>query len=169
MNPAKGSWIYENTPDNTHRFLLGQEGRRMIACLGLNPSTAEPEKLDRTLESVRRIAKHNKFDGWLMWNISSERSTDPGSLSASPNYELHARNLAHILKSVTDYSIDHVWLAFGNNILLCDYMPVLLEDILTVLRPFNLKYKMLSMTQKGFPRHPLYVSGKSKLITLKNF
>jgi len=169
MNPAEGSWVYENTSDNSHRFLLGQTGSQMLACLGLNPSTAEPEQLDRTLESVRRIAKHNKFDGWLMWNISSERSTDPGSLSSTPNYELHARNLAHILKSVSDHSITTVWLAFGNNIVVRDYMPVLLEDILTVLRPFDLKYKMLSMTQKGFPRHPLYVPGASNLVALKGF
>jgi len=170
MNPAKGSsWIYKNTPDNSHRFLLGESGKKMLACLGLNPSTAEPEKLDRTLESVRRIAKHNKFDGWLMWNISSQRATDPGKLAKQPDYDMHALNLAHILRSVSDHDIAHLWLAFGNNIEVRDYMPVLLEDILTVLRPFNLKYKMLSMTRKGYPRHPLYVSGESKLVALKNF
>ena len=163
------SWIYENTVDNSHRFLLGEKGNRMLACLGLNPSTAEPEKLDRTLESVRRIARHNKFDGWLMWNISSQRATDPGGLAEHPDYDMHAKNLAHILCSVSDHNIAHAWLAFGNNILVRDYMPILLEDILTVLRPFDLKYKMLSMTQKGFPRHPLYVSGNSKLVALKNF
>lgn len=163
------SWIYENNPDNSHRFLLGQSGKTMLACLGLNPSTAEPEKLDRTLESVRRIAKHNKYDGWLMWNISSQRTTDPGRLANKPDYDMHAKNLAHILRAVSDHGIATVWLAFGNNILIRDYMPVLLEDILTVLRPFDLDYKMLSMTQKGFPRHPLYVSGRSKLVGLKNF
>ena len=163
------SWIYTNTPDNAHRFLLGEQGKRMLACLGLNPSTAEPEQLDRTLESVRRIARHNRYDGWLMWNISSQRSTDPGGLAQHADYDMHALNLAHIVQSVSRHSIGHVWLAFGTNILVRDYMQVLLEDILTVLRPFDLQYTMLSMTQKGFPRHPLYVSGKSKLVPLKNF
>ena len=168
-NKYMSSWIYENTPDNSHRFILGETGKKMLACLGLNPSTAEPEKLDRTLESVRRIAKHNKFDGWLMWNISSQRTTDPEALSYTPDYDMHAQNLAHILQSVSDHSIKTVWLAFGNNILNRDYMPVLLEDILTVLRPFDLKHKMISMTQKGFPRHPLYVPGDSKLVNLRGF
>jgi len=164
MNSAKGSWIYKNTSDNSHRFLLGESGKKMLVCLGVNPSTAEPEKLDRTLESVRRITGHNGYDGWLMWNVSSQRTTDPKGLAVNPDYEMHARNLAYIMQSVSAYRISDVWLAYGNNIGQRDYMQVFLQDILTILIPFELRFKMIGLTQKGHPRHPLYVSGDSKLV-----
>ncbi len=164
MHSAEGSWIYKNTTDNSHRFLLGESGKKMLACLGVNPSTAEPEQLDRTLESVRRIAAHNGYDGWLMWNVSSQRTTNPKGLAAEPDYEMHARNLAYIMQSGSDYSISHLWLAYGNNIEQQSYLQVFLQDILTILIPFELQYKMIGLTQKGNPRHPLYVSGETKLV-----
>ena len=163
MDTAKGSWIYKNTPDNSHRFLLGESGKKMLTCLGVNPSTAEPERLDRTLESVKRIASHNGFDGWLMWNVSSQRATNPKSLAAEPDYEMHARNLAYIMQSVADHNISHLWLAYGNNIDQHSYLQVFLQDILTILIPFELRHKMIGLTQKGHPRHPLYVPGDSTL------
>ncbi|MBI2419155.1 MAG: DUF1643 domain-containing protein, partial [Ignavibacteriales bacterium] len=71
------SWIYEKSTNNSARFVLGETGKKTIICIGVNPSTATPDKLDPTLESVKRIAKHNGFDGWIMLNIYAQRSTDP--------------------------------------------------------------------------------------------
>ena len=51
------------------RYLLHIPGKRTLACLGINPSTATPEKLDRTMLSVKRIANYNGYDGFLMLNI----------------------------------------------------------------------------------------------------
>jgi hypothetical protein len=52
----KRHWLYENNEDNTVRYILGTKGKKPLLCFGINPSTAEPEKLDNTLKSVERVA-----------------------------------------------------------------------------------------------------------------
>lgn len=53
------SWIYEETSDNTSRFVLGTQGSRPLICFGINSSAAAPECLDNTLKPVERIALNN--------------------------------------------------------------------------------------------------------------
>lgn len=50
-------WIYKNNDDNSVRFILGEDGKSPLVCFGVNPSTATPEKLDRTLVQVQKTAK----------------------------------------------------------------------------------------------------------------
>ena len=45
-------WIYINTDDNKYRFVLGTKGEHPLICLGVNPSTATPQKLDTTLSNL---------------------------------------------------------------------------------------------------------------------
>ncbi len=70
-------WLYFNNSLNSHRYILGEKGDRILACIGVNPSTAYPENLDPTLNSVKNIALHNGFDGWVMYNLYPQRSTNP--------------------------------------------------------------------------------------------
>ncbi|WP_370567037.1 DUF1643 domain-containing protein [Leucobacter sp. cx-169] len=54
--------LYANTPDDSARFLLGTVGTNPLVCMGVNPSTATPEKLDRTVTRVARYAELNDHD-----------------------------------------------------------------------------------------------------------
>ena len=63
------SWIYERNHDNSARYVLGEAGHNPLICIGVNPSTAEPNNLDPTLRSVKRFAEFHNFDGWLMFNL----------------------------------------------------------------------------------------------------
>jgi len=49
----KSHWLYSKTSDNKARFLLGEKGNKTLICIGINPSTAEPDNLDRTLTVVK--------------------------------------------------------------------------------------------------------------------
>jgi len=69
-------WIYENNKDNTCRFVLGTVGKNLLVCIGVNPSTAEPDKLDNTLKSVARISEANGFDSCIMINVCPQRATN---------------------------------------------------------------------------------------------
>ena len=65
----KEKWIYENDQDNQTRYVLGTKGTKPLLCIGINPSTAKPDDLDKTLESVERLARSNDFDGWIIEKI----------------------------------------------------------------------------------------------------
>lgn len=54
---------------NTVRYLLKKEGKRILYVIGINPSTANETKPDRTLGRVMGFAEENGFDGFAMVNL----------------------------------------------------------------------------------------------------
>ena len=68
-------WIYVNEDNNKVRYVLGYSGINPLICIGINPSTATPDKLDNTLRSVERIALNNGYDSFMMFNVYPIRST----------------------------------------------------------------------------------------------
>ena len=55
-------WLYAPPFYSEYRYILGTRGKNPLICIGINPSTAEPDNLDNTLKSVERIALGNGFD-----------------------------------------------------------------------------------------------------------
>lgn len=161
----KSSWVYISNIDNSVRYVLGERGKRMLGCLGINPSTAEPDALDNTLRSVKRIATSNSYDGWIMLNVYPQRATDPHDLHQDLDTEIQQFNNYYVLKTIQELKINALWLAFGDLINNRSYLPFCLNELNEVLIPLNLKYKIVGEpTIKGNPRHPLYLPGDSKLI-----
>ena len=80
-------WLYQNNATDTARYILGERSENMVACIGVNPSTARPNALDNTLRSVKRISKFNGFDGWVMYNVYPQRATDPYQLHSQINHD----------------------------------------------------------------------------------
>ena len=83
VNGDRGKWIYRFLSEKEDRFVLGEMGLRPLICFGINPSTAVPEKLDRTLSRVKNESMIRKFDGWIMLNIYPQRATDPRKMHVS--------------------------------------------------------------------------------------
>lgn len=65
------------------RFTPGAPLSRMVAFIGLNPSTATPEKLDPTVSKCEHWAKAWGFDGFVMLNLFSYRATEPEEMKAA--------------------------------------------------------------------------------------
>lgn len=76
------TWIYKKTTDNSSRFVLGEPGSNSLVCVGVNPSTATPEKLDNTLRTVKKLSAVHGFDGWIMLNLYPQRATNPNDMHA---------------------------------------------------------------------------------------
>ena len=70
-------WLYVPPTYEEYRYILGTRGVHPLICVGINPSTAEPDRLDPTLQSAQRIARFNGYDSFLMFNVYAQRATRP--------------------------------------------------------------------------------------------
>ena len=86
-------WLYAPNFYSEYRYILGTRGKKPLICIGINPSTAEPGNLDNTLKSVERIAHHNGFDSFIMFNVYAQRATNPDAMEKVCNEALHRENL----------------------------------------------------------------------------
>ena len=109
-------WIYVPDFYTEYRYILGTRGENPLICIGINPSTAEPDNLDNTLKSVSRIAGGNGFDSWIMFNVYAQRATRPDDMDRELNRELHEENMAafrYILSNVAQGISPAIWAAWG--------------------------------------------------------
>jgi hypothetical protein len=175
----KNIWIYEHNADNSARFVLGQlpgtscfeaydlqkaGEQKILACIGVNPSTATPLKLDPTLRAVRAWATRLGFDGWVMFNLYPLRATDPNELPVEADIELHIRNLIEIDKCIRDFKIKTVWAAWGTLIEKRKYLLQCLREILRKIPPTCDNWFTIGKRSKrsSHPHHPLYLSTNCK-------
>ena len=78
MSTSK-DWIYIGD-DEKYRYALGEPGTYNLVIIGLNPSTATPDKPDPTIKRVRKIVEESQYDGWIMINLCALRTPKPDEL-----------------------------------------------------------------------------------------
>ena len=156
-----GRWIYVPDFYTEYRYILGTRGDRPLICIGVNPSTAEPDHLDNTLKSVERIAAGNGFDSFLMFNVYAQRATRPDDMDRSLNAELHTANMAafrFVLSHVGEGVRPAVWAAWGAVIEKRPYLPACVRDMVAVGEDYGARWlKAGKCSVKGHPHHPLYL------------
>lgn len=155
-------WVYQTDSQDSCRFVLGEIGKRMIGCIGINPSTARPGALDNTMKSVKRIASFNGYDGWIMYNLYPQRATNPKKLHLRPKRDLMAQNVRCIKQSIIELQLKNLWLAPGNLIETRGYLSASLRELHTSFTDLNLNWLITGHpTNLGHPRHPLYTRTQS--------
>ena len=143
--------------DNNLRFALIQEGLQTLFVIGLNPSTADACKPDRTMQAIIRIAEYNGFDGFIMFNLYPLRATKPKDLPKEFDKELHERNLKEMVNLLQNRQNVKVWLAFGEYVNHRKYLLQCFKDIVKVCEQYDVHwYYINDLTKSGFPPHPLY-------------
>ena len=159
-------WLYVPNYYSEYRYILGTRGEKPLICVGINPSTAAPDDLDNTLKSVERVALHNGYDSFLMFNVYAQRATNPDDMERTYNRDLHAQNM-----KAFDYalSLDRagapaVWAAWGTIIEKRDYLPGCVRDMIAIGRARGARwYSAGKKSKKGHPHHPLYLRKDSLL------
>jgi hypothetical protein len=159
-------WLYVPNIYSEYRYILGTRGEKPLICVGINPSTAAPDDLDNTLKSVERVALHNGYDSFIMFNVYAQRATDPDDMEQTYNSALHAENMKAFAYAL---SLDRakspaVWAAWGTIIEKRDYLPACVRDMIDIGNSYNARwFSAGKRSKKGHPHHPLYLRKDSPL------
>ena len=157
-------WLYAPNFYSEYRYILGTRGRNPLICIGINPSTAEPDHLDNTLKSVQRIAQGNGFDSFIMFNVYAQRATNPDTMEKTCNAALHRENLEAFRYVLSISEKPTVWAAWGAIIEKRDYLPACVRDMLAVGREYGAQWVCAgAISKKGHPHHPLYLRKDEKI------
>ena len=151
-------WLYVPDFYTEYRYLLGTRGEKPLVCIGINPSTAEPDRLDPTLQSVERVAKNNGYDSFLMFNVYAQRATSPDDMEKVCNPLLHKENLKafRYVLSLSEHPV--VWAAWGTIIEKRDYLWPCLRDMIALGEAAGARWVTCGKrSAAGHPHHPLYL------------
>lgn len=160
----KLKWVYkcvDKLDKKSPRFVLGEVNNKTknpLICFGINPSTAVPKELDRTLSRVKNESMRRNFDGWIMLNIYPQRETNPKKLHKSIVDKIHKINLIEINRIFLKYSNVTIWAAWGGSILERPFLKDCLKEIVPVT-PKSVKWVTMGnlVGKKKHPHHPLYL------------
>ncbi|MBC9943225.1 DUF1643 domain-containing protein [Leucobacter sp. cx-328] len=168
-------WTQVSNQDDSARFELHDGSSNPLIFIGYNPSTATPEKLDKTLEKLRGLASRFQSEGTAngfgvigglrMFNVYPERSPKPDKLSDPVISELHTENMAHIAKSVDGKELKVVaaWGALIEKYRKPSLIPQLIE-ILDLAELSNCSWWSLGpLTKNGHPWHPRFRDENAEL------
>jgi len=161
-----GRWLYVPNHYSEYRYILGTRGEHPLICVGINPSTAAPDDLDNTLKSVERIALHNGYDSFMMFNVYAQRATDPDDMEPECNVRLHEQNMKAFdyLLSLDRSGQPGIWAAWGTIIEKRDYLPACVRDMIALGQARGARwYSAGKRSKKGHPHHPLYLRKDSLL------
>ena len=151
-------WIYVPDFYTEYRYILGTRGRNPLICIGINPSTARPDHLDPTLQSVERIALRNGFDSFMMMNLCAQRATDPNDMTRDYPALLRAGNAEAFDYALSLSKMPVVWAAWGTMIEKRPYLKDLLREFAEISEKHQAKWVTFGARSKsGHPHHPLYL------------
>ena len=159
-------WLYVPNFYSEYRYILGTRGEHPLICVGINPSTAAPDHLDNTLKSVERVAHHNGYDSFIMFNVYAQRATNPDDMEWTYNMDLHRENMKafEYALSLDRSGAPAVWAAWGTIIEKRDYLPACVRDMIALGNTYRAQwFSAGKQSKKGHPHHPLYLRKDSPL------
>ncbi len=154
-------WTYITNNDNTARYTLGKLGNSLLIFIGINPSTAKPDDLDRTVARVENFAVANEFDGWLMLNVYPQRATNPRDIHQECDIVLHKEHMAAVRYFLENHINFKVCAAWGTEIDRRPYLKDCLKDLVDAIGLDKEWLFLHELTKYEHPRHPLYLPAKA--------
>ncbi|EAQ40493.1 hypothetical protein MED134_07049 [Dokdonia sp. MED134] len=157
QNSSLPKYICEPQDDIYKRFLLSKKGKNNLVVICLNPNTANQFELDGTSQNIDTIAAANGYDGWVLFNLSPERASNPSLLSDTLR-DGDIASTANLLRGVVDSKVikaNNVLVAWGNTV---DWsFPYLKKSIVIIgeqLKLLDVNYWCIDITKSENPLHP---------------
>lgn len=133
-----------------------ERGEMLLPWIGLNPSTADEQKLDPTLRRVRSFTMDAGFNGFVMLNLFAYRATDPEELQHAMN-PVGWDNDAVILEwAKRSQVMVCAWGSYHGHISRW-------RKVVDMVLAAGTKLYALGTNQDGMPKHPLYLKKGEKL------
>lgn len=124
--------------------------KKPLVMVMLNPSIADAEQNDPTVERCQRRALAMGFGGLQVTNIFALVSTDPGALYETED-PVGPKNNAAILEAVSDAGmVLCAWGTHGAHVGRA-------REVVAMLRDAGVSPYCLGQNADGSPKHPLYV------------
>lgn len=165
---GKTNCVYIPDAYGDYRYILWNKGKKdqgkTLIIVGVNPSTATPEKYDSTMNKMFKIAEYNNFNSVIVLNLYPQRIPDPDQLHENVNMEVYNANIEAFKWAVDQCEEITLCAAWGNLIEKRSYLKEFLLELVEYLdgkKKINWK-RIGKLTKKGHPRHPLYQKNDSE-------
>lgn len=150
------------SPDRRHRYTLWRwwsdgppDLSRMVAFIGLNPSTADEQANDPTVTRCINFAKSWGHDGIVMLNLFAYRATDPREMKRVNNPIGPLNNSAIGFVTSRAALVVCCWGCHGSHLDRGKIVSRWLAD--------ECELHTFGLTKGGQPKHPLYLPGNARL------
>lgn len=141
-----------------YRFVLWRfwNDAPRVLFIGLNPSTANEVQSDPTIKRCIGFAERWGYGGMYFCNLYSLVSTNPRLLSSFEATHIANIPAIEMAKSLVLMRI----VAWGDGVDLVEKGRSVAKHIAELVAPSM----CFGLTQKGNPKHPLYLSGEAELV-----
>ena len=146
--------VYEG--DGKVRYCLGKNGNKVLFCIGINPSTANLEDSDPTMDILINISQTKGYDGCIMINPAPYCSEKPQKLpnKADDKIEKNFKTIETLFKK---YKNNTVLCSWGDYIKK-DYCPEWyknsLDSIIELAKQYGMKFVYIRLNKdSGEPTH----------------
>lgn len=156
------SWVKED--GQFKQVDLPADQRRQVMWIGLNPSTADEQRLDPTLRRVRAFSDSWGFNTFIMTNVFAFRATLPKDMrkAADPVGPENDRLLVDVAGRC-----EHVIACWGGLSNFPRSLRHRAASIRIMLRDAGRPVQCLGRNDDGSPKHPLYLDAMTPLVPLQ--
>lgn len=158
--------------ERTHRFALGHaagspSGATPLVAIGMNPSYADEQVADKTVNRIIRASVEHGYSGWVMLNLYPERATKSKDLRPY-DATLSAANCAAIAEVVEVHVVTEVLGAWGG--LAHATIRRAKKEVLVQLATLSVRlFSFDTPTSGGEPRHPTPRTGPLAMLGPKRY
>ena len=144
--------------DENVRYCLGNKGDNVLFCIAINPSDANEELSDPTMNSLINIAKKKGFDGCIMLNPAPYRSPHPEDIpnKSDESVEENIRIIKELFESRMGNTVLCGW---GEKIFSApQWYKESLKRIIDLAKENNIEFVCLDENNSGAPTSISYLN-----------
>ena len=158
MTENTENYIYQNSPDNKYRYVLGTKGSNPLIVMSINPSVGAPDVKSSTVGTVKHIAADYGYDSWIILCLYPQRATHLNELTELADPAQIQKNNEVIEEILSQYPNHKIWAAWGTHYKQRAFFPQCLADIVKIASKYHESWMHYGpLDEGGLPAYCLYL------------